>query len=205
MSTRRPLLTLLAGLALLALLAVIVVLLLALRQPDHFEVRREALVAAPPGRVYPLIADLQAMARWNPFDTPEMSGTRQYAGPAQGPGARVAFAGGQAGDGTLSITGADPGRRIDMTLDMVRPMAAHNLIAFDLQPADDGTRVAWSMSGDVPYVAKVMRVLVDVDTMIGEAFEQGLDALGREAGRPPDPALGAVSPVAPATHAASAP
>jgi len=197
MFKRRPLLTVLAALALLAVLVIAIVLLLALRQPDHFEVRRVAVVAAPPEQVYPLIADLNAMSRWNPFDTPEMSGTRQYAGPRQGPGARVEFGGGQAGDGTLTITGADPARRVDMTLDMVKPMAAHNLIAFDLQPVPNGTQVAWSMSGDVPYVAKVMRVLVDVDTMVGGAFEQGLAALGREVQPTPSPAASAAS--APAT------
>jgi hypothetical protein len=64
-----------------------------------------------------------------------------------------------------------------MALDMSKPMEAHNTVVFSLQPSGGATDVRWTMSGESPFIAKVLGVFCDVDTMVGGEFEKGLQNL----------------------------
>jgi hypothetical protein len=57
---------------------------------------------------------------------------------------------------------------------MSKPMQAHNVIEFTLEPVDAATRVNWAMQGRAPYIAKVLHTVFDMDSMIGKDFEAGL-------------------------------
>ena len=48
---------------------------------------------------------------------------------------------------------------------------------FTLAPRDGGTDVTWAMFGPVPFVAKIMHLFFDVDSMVGKDFEAGLGNL----------------------------
>lgn len=161
----------------LAVLAIAAVLLLAMRQPDTFRVQRSTLVAAPAERIFPLIADLRQMNSWNPFvkRDPQVKGS--YSGPAAGPGATYVFEGKQAGSGSLRVTDTAVPTRVAMKLDMSAPMAAHNDVLFTLAPEGGATRVSWTMQGQSPFLGKVMGVVLNMDSMVGGAFEEGLAEL----------------------------
>ena len=45
---------------------------------------------------------------------------------------------------------------------------------FTLEPKGDSTNVTWAMNGQVPYIAKIVHVFLDVDKMVGRDFEAGL-------------------------------
>jgi len=57
---------------------------------------------------------------------------------------------------------------------MFKPFEAHNLVEFTLEPQGDITMVTWSMLGWVPYLAKIVHVVFDMDKMVGGDFETGL-------------------------------
>ena len=57
---------------------------------------------------------------------------------------------------------------------MFKPFEAHNLVEFTLEPQGDITVVTWSMRGRVPYLAKIVHVVFDMDKMVGGDFETGL-------------------------------
>jgi hypothetical protein len=159
----------------LAVLAVAFVLLLALRQPDTFRVQRSILTTAPADRVFPLINDVRQMNTWNPFARKDPAIRITYSGPASGPGAAYAFEGNkEVGSGSLRITEAAAPTRVAMKLDMASPMEAHNDILFTLAPEGGATRVTWSMQGPSPFIGKVMGVVLNMDKMVGGAFEEGL-------------------------------
>jgi hypothetical protein len=65
-----------------------------------------------------------------------------------------------------------------MTLDMIKPMEAHNQVVFKLKPAGahagNGTVVTWTMSGRSPYMAKLMGLVCNMDKMVGAEFDKGL-------------------------------
>ena len=160
----------------LAALAVIIagVVAYASTRPDTFHVERSATVNAPAEKVFPLINDLRAFNGWNPFAKQDPETKISYSGPASGKGAAFSFGGGSGGSGRVEVVDASPPAKIEMRLEMTEPMAADNQVHFTLQPEGTATRVTWSMDGGVPLVAKVLHLFVDVDSMVGGAFEQGL-------------------------------
>ena len=158
-------------------------LLLPFTQPDTFTVQRSRQIQAPPEKLHALINDMRAFNRWNPYDKKDPVMQSSYSGPAAGPGARYAFKGNnEVGEGSLTITTSTP-LQVGMRLDMSVPMEAHNDISFTLAPKAGGTEVTWAMRGHCPYIAKLMGLIFNMDTMIGADFEAGLASLQQLAER----------------------
>ena len=159
-------------------LAVIGVLVLAAAKPNVFRLQRSIVIDAMPERIFPLINDLRAHESWNPFDKPDPDTHKTRTGATQGAGAVYAWNGkGPAGTGRLSILESDPCSRIGMQLEMFKPFKTSNEIVFTLAPAGAATHLTWSMQGPVPYPAKIMHTLLNMDRMIGKQFEAGLTNL----------------------------
>jgi hypothetical protein len=74
----------------------------------------------------------------------------------------------------MEIVESTPPSKVGIRLAFFRPFEAHNMAEFTLVPEGDGTRVAWAMSGPMPYISKVMSLFVSMDQMIGKDFEAGL-------------------------------
>ena len=55
--------------------------------------------------------------------------------------------------------------------------AGENTAEFTLEPDGAGTRVTWTMVGPKNVLMKVMGVFMNMDKMIGQAFEEGLGNL----------------------------
>ena len=144
------------------------------RKPDTFRFSRSRAIAAPPERIYPLIADMRAMNTWNPFahTDPAMKGT--YSGPPAGRGASFAFEGRKCGTGHIAITEVVAPSRVAMRLVMTKPMRCDNAIDFTLEPRGGETVVTWSMHGSQPLMSKVMSCFIDCERMCGDQFEKGL-------------------------------
>ena len=52
-----------------------------------------AVVAAPPERIYPLVADLRAWRAWSPWEALDPAMTRTFGGAPSGVGATYGWAG----------------------------------------------------------------------------------------------------------------
>jgi uncharacterized protein YndB with AHSA1/START domain len=155
-------------------LAVGVLLVLAAMKPDTFRVARSTTIHATPEKIFPLIADLRRFNTWNPYERkdPNIKGT--YNGPASGKGAAYAWESKEVGTGSMEITDTTPPSKVAIRLDFVKPFEAHNNVDLTLVPKGDATEVTWAMSGHVPFVGKVVHVLVNMDRMVGDDFETGL-------------------------------
>ena len=162
--------------AALALVLVVVALLAyAATKPDRFAIERSARIAAPPERIFPLIANLKAMNTWNPFVEPDPAVQISYSGPESGRGAAHTWSGNsKVGEGRIEITDAQAPSRVDLRLQMVKPMKADNAVAFTLAPNGGGTDVTWAMSGQQPLMGKLMTIFINCDRMVGGQFEKGL-------------------------------
>ena len=154
-------------------------LLYAATLSDTFSVSRTRTIAAPPSKIYPLIADVREMNAWNPFAKQDPSIRIHYGAQTSGPGASYSWtSNGRAGQGRLSVSGVVPYERLDMLLEMEKPIAARNDIAFILRSRDGGnTDVTWSMSGSRPFIGKVLDAVFNMDRMVGGSFEKGLGDL----------------------------
>src|SRR5207344_771615 len=78
------------------------------------------------------------------------------------------------GKGRMEITDTSPPSKVIIKLDFIKPFEGHNTAEFVLAPSGDTTNVSWAIHGPRPFVAKVMCLFINMDTMIGKDFEVGL-------------------------------
>jgi len=151
------------------------VLAFAATKPDTFRVQRAASIEAPPEKIFPLLNDLRSFATWSPYEKKDPAMKRTYSGAPNGKGAVYDWDGDKnVGKGRMAIADSSPPSKVRLHLDMMRPLEAHNVVEFTLEPKGKATNVTWAMHGQVPYVAKIVHVFIDVDRMVGKDFEDGL-------------------------------
>ena len=112
---------------------------------------------------------------WSPYEKKDPAMKRTYSGAPSGKGAVYEWDGDKnVGRGRLAIADSSPPSKVTLDLDMLAPLKAHNIVVFTLEPKGDSTNVTWAMNGQVPYIAKIVHVFLDVDKMVGQDFEAGL-------------------------------
>ena len=169
-----------AIIAVVLAIAIAILLILAATKPDTFTVRRATTVKAPPERIFPLINDFHQWGTWSPYETKDPAMKRTYSGTASGKGAVYAWQGNKnVGSGRMEILDSSVPSKIVIKLDFFTPFEGHNTAEFTMLPQGDVTNVTWLMHGPVPFMAKIMHVLMNIDRMVGKDFEIGLANLKR--------------------------
>ncbi len=144
---------------------------------DTFRIARSTTVAAPPDRIAPHIQDFHAWEKWSPYEKLDPRMKKTFSGAERGAGASYAWEGtSKAGAGSMTITAATP-QKISIALHFTKPMRSENTAEFTLEPDGAGTRVTWTMTGPKNLMMKVMSIFMNMDKMIGQAFEEGLGKL----------------------------
>lgn len=166
------------GIALGVSLAVGTIVVRVSRQPADFRISRSALIAAPPTDVFRLVNDFHNWPGWSPWAKLDPNMTVQYEGPPSGVGASYAWTGNKkVGAGKMTIDDSQPDRRVGLQLQFFKPLKATNQGEFKFEPAPQGTRVTWTMTGKRDFVAKLFAFFVEIEKMIGGDFEKGLAAM----------------------------
>ena len=144
-------------------------------RPAEFSITRAAVIPASPEAVFAFVNDFHLWERWSPWAKMDPNCKNTFTGAASGVGAQFGWSGNnQVGEGHMTITASRPARRIELDLIFSRPMKATNLTVFQFEPAPQGTRVTWTMSGRNGFVGKLFGVIINCDKMVGGQFEQGL-------------------------------
>src|SRR5688500_17780863 len=145
----------LAIIGIIVVVAIAGILLYAATKPDSFRVQRTVLVNAPSDKVFPLINDLKAFAKWSPYDQKDRAMKRTFGAVTAGKGATYAWEGNKdVGQGSMEIVESGP-RKVLIKLDIVKPFEAHNMAEFLFEPKGDSTSVTWAVYGPSPYMSKV--------------------------------------------------
>jgi hypothetical protein len=174
----------LAVILIILVVIVAVILVLAATRPNDFVVSRSADIKAPADAIFPLIDDFRHWPSWSPFEKLDPNMQRTLSGAEAGNGAAYAWDGnGKAGKGRMEITNSVPSSRVSLKLDFEKPFRANNTVDFTLSPSGEGTTVTWAMRGARPFIAKLMGLFMNFDTLIGKDFEAGLGNLRRLAER----------------------
>ena len=162
---------------------VLLVLILALlgyaaTKPDTFRVQRATTIKAPPEKIFALINDFHHWSRWSPWEKLDPAMKKTYSGTAAGKGAIYEWEGNKkAGQGRMEIMESTPSSKVLIKLDFLRPMRASNVTEITTASQADGMHVNWVMTGQSPFMFKVMTIFMNMDKLIGKDFEEGLSNL----------------------------
>jgi hypothetical protein len=158
--------------------AIVGLLIYAATFPDSFQVQRMQRISASPEAIFPLINNLHGMNTWNPFSEADPEIKITYTGPESGKGARYEWSGNShVGQGSIEIIDAAVPSRVALKLDMLKPIEGHNTVVFTLAPNGSGTDVTWAMTGERPFIGKIIDAVFNMDRMVGSQFEKGLTKL----------------------------
>jgi uncharacterized protein YndB with AHSA1/START domain len=166
------------AIAIVAVVLIVALLVYAATKPDTFRVQRSASIKAPPEKIFPLVNDLHSHATWSPWEKKDPAMKRTHSGAASGKGAVYEWDGNkEIGKGRMEILESTPPSKVVFAMHFIKPFEAHNTAEFLLEPSGDSTTVTWAIFGPQPYLAKVMHLFFNIDSMIGKEFEAGLSSL----------------------------
>ena len=164
---------------LLILLALVAILAIVIQtRPGEFTVTRSAVIPAPPAEVFPHVNNLHLWNEWSPWAKLDPNATNTFAGPDEGKGASMSWAGNnEVGEGTMTITESQPSEKVGFDLEFRKPMAGASQVEFTFAPEGEQTKVTWTMAGKNNFVGKAFGLLMDCEKMCGDQFEQGFKNL----------------------------
>lgn len=155
---------------------------------DTYTVERSIPVAAPPERLYELVADFHRWPEWSPWEDIDPAMQRSYSGADSGVGAAYAWSGNRkAGQGRMEIIKVVEPSVVAIDLAFEKPWKARNDTAFAITPEGSGSRVTWTMTGRKTFMTRVMGIFRSMDALLGPDFEKGLARLRTAAERSPGP------------------
>ncbi len=154
---------------------IIAFLLFVSARPNTFSLVRSADIKAPPERVFAQINDFKNWKSWSPWEKMDPNMTRTYGGVTSGKGAKYSWIGNkQVGEGNMEITHSQPFTNMQLDLNFLKPFKASNVTEFTLTPSAAGTNIKWEMRGPLNLMMKLMHMFMNMDSMVGKDFDQGL-------------------------------
>jgi Polyketide cyclase / dehydrase and lipid transport len=154
---------------------VIAFLVVASLRPNTFSLSRSADIKAPPEKIFPHLNDFKNWGAWSPWEKMDPDLKRSFSGSASGKGARYSWVGNKkVGEGNMEITRSMPSSNIELNLNFLKPFKASNITEFKITPNGNMTTVNWEMRGPLNLMMKVMHMFMNMDSMVGKDFEQGL-------------------------------
>ncbi len=167
--------TVLIAIAVIVAVAITAILILAAMKPDTFVVQRSTTINASAEKIFSLINDYKNWASWSPYEKIDPDMKRTYSGAPSGKGSVYEWSGNKnIGHGRMEITDTAQPSRVTIQLEFFSPFEAHNIAEFTMKSEGSATKVTWAMRGPVPYMAKIMHVVFNMDKMVGGQFADGL-------------------------------
>lgn len=148
-----------------------------------FSVTRTVQINAAPDRVYALVANPRHWKDWSVWNRRDPSMAIEYTGPEAGTGAAWAWKSKSEGDGKMTFTAAEPGKRV--VYDLFFPdFGTTSTGELRFEPKSAGTEVTWVMNGDMGSNPLFRWMALFGDKMVGPDFEGGLANLKALAEKP---------------------
>lgn len=160
-----------------AVLLVVLVGVVAM-QPATFRVERSLVVNTPADVLFDQVNTMKNRQAWYPWDKLDPNMKRTYSGPESGVGASYAWSGNDdVGSGEQTIRESVLNQKVVDDLHFITPFEAQNVSMITFAPEGTSTRVTWAMEGKNAFMGKAFSLVMDMDSMVGKDFEQGLASL----------------------------
>jgi uncharacterized membrane protein len=144
-----------------------------------YTVEREVVIAKPKQEVFAyikLLKNQNEFSKWAKMD-PDMVKT------FKGEDGTVGFVSAwdskkdDVGAGEQTIAKITEGERIDYNLHFIRPFESDQTCYLTTEAAGDQTKVKWGFNGSMPYPMNVLLLVMDMEKMIGDDLQTGLNNL----------------------------
>lgn len=157
------------------------VLAIGLVLPSKYRVERSTVLQAPPEALYRHVASLQRWQEWAPWNVKRYPGSQwTFGGPEEGVGAVRSWSGEDVGQGTLSLTEADPKTGVVYEVSVAQGRyLARGRISF--APEGSGTRVTWVDEGGIGGNPLAHYLVPLLRSRLGADMEEGLARLAKVA------------------------
>jgi len=147
-------------------------------QPSRYTIAREITVHAPPEVVFPYINNSQKANDWMPWQDEDPTVVMQYEGVEEGVGSISTWnSEGKMGVGKAEVVESIENEKVTTQLTYTKPMQMSQQAVVSLTPVDVGTLVKWEVTGENNFMGKVFCIFVNMDKMVGDQFEKGLQTL----------------------------
>ena len=144
--------------------------------PKSYSVTRSIVVNSPDSVVYNNVANFNNFMKWNPWSKMEPSAKVEISGPVAQPDHLYTWNGEKTGQGQMKIENVDPYKLVDFELKFIKPFESVADTKFSFEPANGGTKVDWTMTGQNNSTMEKWMSLM-MDGMLGKDFESGLQSL----------------------------
>ncbi len=149
--------------------------------PSTYHVERSVVIAAKADAVHPWVNNLKRWPEWSAWTAAkDPTLVYQYEGPEEGVGAISKWDAKKMGEGSMKLTASEPGKlvKFDLSFDHGKYLSTGT---FAFEPEGDGTKVTWSMDGNVSRNPMDRYFSLLMDSMVGKDFEEGLGNLKKKA------------------------
>ncbi|MBS0376292.1 MAG: SRPBCC family protein [Proteobacteria bacterium] len=144
--------------------------------PRGVHVERRIVVDRPAAAVFPYLNSLRKSNEWSPWNDYDPNVKISYAGPDEGVGAKMSWAGNsKVGTGSQEITGSIANRKVSSALEFGGGGLAK--AAITLTTREHGTEVVWSLDIDLGNNPIGRYVGLTLDKAVGADYERGLAKL----------------------------
>jgi uncharacterized protein YndB with AHSA1/START domain len=139
----------------------------------EFKAVRSVKIDAPADKVYGLLADPREWKRWSVWNRRDPAMAITYSGSPSGAGAAWEWKSKTEGDGKMTFTAADPGKRVayDLYFPDFGTTSGGDLL---LTAEGNATKVTWTMNGNMGSNPLFRWIALFGDKMVGKDFEAGL-------------------------------
>ena len=164
------------GIIIVAIVAL--VLVAGLLAPKDFNVNRSITINASPETVFRNISTFEQFNKWNPWNKLDSNQVVTQEGTDGTVGAKRSWKGNsKVGEGSMTLTKAEPNKSAEYALDFLKPFKTHNIGYMDIETAEGGQKVTWGMKGSMPYPMNALLLVMNIDKEGGKDFEEGLASL----------------------------
>lgn len=141
-----------------------------------FHIERSVLVQAAPEKAYALVSDPHRWKEWTVWNRRDPVMSIEYFGAASGAGSGWAWKSASEGDGKMTLTAVQAPSRV--AYDLYFPdMDSTSTGELRFEPEAGGTRVTWTMDGDMGANPLMHWMALAMDRMVGPDFAAGLAQL----------------------------
>lgn len=152
---------------------------------SDYRILRAVTIASSQQSLFTVISDLRQFRDWSPWEKLDAGMEVLHEGTPGQIRSRYAWKGNRkVGQGSMTITGIDPGREVTLALEFLKPWKSTSTVIWRLdpvpsaQPRTELTRVSWIMEGRrTSLFEKIFARVFKLDDLIGKDFDKGLGRL----------------------------